>query len=183
MEGTCRYVSIKTTTDKNCKVGYFEAGKSYNDPGINCGKVRREKQGLKPLFRTSFLLATFSVALGQHRRSCSTVIHFSPHSFTLLCLLSVLACHHDQTGPRLFFFLRGRLRCVLGSTMNYLFVRFIGRNTFEFRWMSSIFHAARPPFVPLPFRARVARTKIRISWLLALSGKKNPEEVGNALSP
>lgn len=126
MEGTCRYVSIKTTTDKNCKVVYFEAGKSYNDPGINCGKVRREKQGLKPLFRTSFLLATFSVALGQHRRSCSTVIHFSPHSFTLLCLLSVLACHHDQTGPRLFFFLRGRLRRVLGSTMNYLFVRLGG---------------------------------------------------------
>lgn len=46
-------------TDKNCKVDYFEAGEAHDDPGINCGKVPREMQGPKPLFRASFLLATF----------------------------------------------------------------------------------------------------------------------------
>lgn len=85
----------------------IEAGKSYDDSRTDGGMVPREMQkdlNILSLSSTfSFCQPLFSVALGQHRRSCSTVIHFSPHSFTLLCLLSVLACHHDQTGPRLFF--------------------------------------------------------------------------------
>lgn len=133
-------------------------------------------QGPKPLFRAlPSCQPLFSVALGQHRRSCSTVIHFSPHSFTLLCLLSVLACRHDQTGPRLFFFLSSRPVASRPRKHHELFIR-------EVHWEEHLripvnvldFPRSLASLRPFTLSARVARTKIRISWLLAMSGEKKP---------
>lgn len=99
----------------------------------------------------------FSVALGQHGRSCLTVVHFSPHSFTLLCLLSVPARHHaakqDPSTGRFFSFPLGWPSRVLEGTMNYLFARIIGKNTLDSSECPQF--STQPDLPPpLPFRVR-----------------------------
>lgn len=175
MEGTGRHVTIKTI-DKNCRAGYIS---TQENPAVILGSLAERFQGKckDPSLATArFLFASHFFPL----RSVNTgdpvqqlfIFHLIPSRSSASCQSwHVITTKQD---PAFFSFLRGRLRRVLGSTMNYLFARFIGRNTFEFRWMSSIFHAAWPPFTLLPFPARVARTKIRISWLLAMSEEKKP---------
>lgn len=150
-------------------------------------KVPREIQG-ESFFRTFFCTRhlSFSVALGQHGRSC-----FNSHSFftsflhALLPPVSPGTSSRPNRTPSFFFSPRGWSRRVLGSAMNYLFANIhweehprIPVNVFRFSTQSDLpssFH---------PFPRAFARTKIGISWLLAgwASGKKKTPKEGNALS-
>lgn len=112
----------------------------------------------------------FSVALGQHKRSCLTVIHFSLHSFTLFCLLSVLARHHRaKQDSAVFFFFPARPVASRPRKRHELFIREhhweehprIPVNVFRFSTQSDL------PSSLYPFLRALRRMKIRISWLLA----------------
>lgn len=170
--------------DKNYRniQGYFEVGEKIPERSLRLTKkVPRKRHGLSP---SSFLCLLFPLRSVNIEDPVLTVIHFSSlHSFTLFCLLSVLARHRGQTGPRRFLFFFPRR--VLGSAMNYLFANIHWeeehpRTPVNVSWFST--QSGLPStFYPFP------RENVR----LELHGccrdeprerKKKPEEAGNALS-
>lgn len=166
----CKCTSIKI-------IELFEVERSHDDPETNDGKGSEENSRIESFFRTSFFVLgifLFPLRSVNIEDPVLTVIHFSLHSFTLFCFLSVLARHPGQTGPRPFF-PRAAGRVASRSAMNYLFANIhweehprIPVNVFRFSTQSDLpssFH---------PFPRAFARTKIGISWLLArwASGKK-----------